>query len=159
MRFEIDKRWTKRLRGKIEGYEFDVGVQTSGPHKRALSKKHGLKTVAGGPARKQGRKSSGQTLQSVSDFSRQQVNVFRAPFKHRTPDINKIFHEFFRVAFKNAPVKKLEAVLLGAVRNPILKQAYGRNKIGTAIKKGFNRLLIDTGQFFKAIAARVRKRV
>lgn len=41
------------------------------------------------------------------------------------------------------------------VRNPILRGAYGRNSAKTAKKKGFNKLLMDTGQLFKNIKARL----
>jgi hypothetical protein len=44
------------------------------------------------------------------------------------------------------------------VRNPILRGDYGRNNLFTQKVKGFNRLMIDTGQFFNNIKARVFKR-
>ena len=41
------------------------------------------------------------------------------------------------------------------VRNPILRGAYGKNSAKTAKTKGFNKLLMDTGQLFKNIKARL----
>ena len=43
------------------------------------------------------------------------------------------------------------------VRNPILRGEYGKNSAKWAAVKGFNDLLMMTGQFFKAIEARFKK--
>ena len=43
------------------------------------------------------------------------------------------------------------------VRNPILRGEYGKNTSPWARKKGFNQLLMMTGQFFKNVKARFKK--
>jgi hypothetical protein len=48
--------------------------------------------------------------------------------------------------------------LQAIVRNPILRGDYGKNKKETIKRKGFDRYMIDTGQFFNSIIARVTKK-
>lgn len=51
--------------------------------------------------------------------------------------------------------QRLINAIQAVVRNPILRGAYGKNSARTAKKKGFNKLLMDTGQLFKNIKARL----
>ncbi len=140
----------------FEQYSFEVGVLQDGPHKVALPKSRGLRVVAGGPARKTGSKVEG-TLAEVSEENRKKTELFTKPFKKKTSDITKFTREFFKLTFKKSTVKKVEVFLQAIVRNPILKGAYGDNTAKTAKTKGFNRFMIDTGQFFRSIKAKVKR--
>lgn len=147
------------LRGKIEPYAFQVGILQDGPHKSAVSKSKGLKSYAGGPARKTGRTAT-STLQEVSKNVRSLLgfNYLRRPFNSKTDDTVRLTKVFLKYALNEGPAaqkKRLENLVQAVVRNPILRGTYGRNKKATAERKGFNRKLIDTAQFFKAIRARV----
>lgn len=162
MRIELGKTWGKKLQGRIQRYEFEVGVLDDKPHKNPIEQgrfeQPQLKSYAGGPVRRTSREagalSIGQVL--VENMKRLNINILAAPFKDRNSDILKFTAEFLKlVTTKKASLKRLENLLQAIVRNPILKQEYGGNSPATADAKGFDRHLFDTGQMFRAIRARV----
>lgn len=158
--------FAKRLKKKVESFQFEVGVIEDKPHFQAVDTPvvgpaQPLKTYAGGPARKQTRTPSGLTTGQVlvENMKRLGVDLLRAPFlKNNNADIQKFTKAFLRTAFAKDSPKRVENLLQAVVRNPILRQDYGPNRSGTADGKGFNRHLIDTAQMFKAIKARVSRR-
>lgn len=159
MKFQFRKPLGQILKGKIEPYAFEVGILRDGPHKSAASKNKGLKSYAGGPARRTGNKVNG-TLGDISKEVRSflGVNYLKKPFQSKSDATTKLATNFLDFALnegKSSKIKRLENLVQAVVRNPILRGAYGRNSKITADIKGFNRKLIDTAQFFKAIQARV----
>lgn len=164
MNIKLDRRFEKQARGRIERFYFDVGVLENKPHKSALSQKRGFKTLAGGPSRKVSRKNSGMTLQDVSQELRAntRINFYTRPFRSkRNQDLLRFIRAFMRLLGLQGVIrekKRVENALQAVVRNPIVRGDYGRNKKVTANIKGFNRLMIDTGQLFKGIVAKVRIR-
>jgi hypothetical protein len=163
---QLGKRWQKKLKNEIEGFEFEVGVLEDKPHR--LPVEHGLfdqpalTSYAGGPVRKATRiasdKSVGEVL--VENMERMNLDLLLQPFKDRSSDILRFTDAFLKMALrKNMSINRVENLLQAIVRNPILKQKYGPNRPGTADAKGFDRHLFDTGQMFKAITARAKKRV
>lgn len=158
----LDKRFEKQARGRIERFYFDVGVLENKPHKVALSQKKGLKALAGGPSRKVGRKSSGLSIADVSEKLRKEtgINFYSRPWKSRkNADLVRFISSFMKLITRGGKLeekKRLENALQAVVRNPITRGEYGRNSKVTEKIKGFNRLMIDTGQLFKAIVAKVR---
>ncbi len=158
---KINGKFRKHLKGVIERRNFEVGVLQDRPHK-IPAKGKGTKTLAGGPARKIGRKSSEFTISEVSNRVRKQtgINFYTRPFRMKqNKEIIRFVKVFFNSLTGRGTTKQLENALQAIVRNPITRGDYGKNKGLTAKIKGFNRLLIDTGQLFKAIRARVTKRV
>lgn len=155
---ELDKRFKDKAKGMFGKYEFEVGVLKNGPHKNALPKSRGLKSFAGGPARRVSSK-SGPTLEQVSKWNRKKTDYLRAPFKKRSSDIIRFSQEFFRLVFGRSEPKRAVNLLQAIVRNPILRGDYGSNKTSTIRKKGFDRYMIDTAQLFKNITARLKKHV
>lgn len=145
----------RTLKAKVESYRFEVGILEDKPH-RAPSKV--LSTYAGGPARRASSRQQG-TLAAVSAGVRAQVgNYLTKPFKDQKNAPAQLFKTFFELIFASNSAskrKRLENLIAAVVRNPILRGAYGRNKKITADNKGFNRKLIDTGQFVRNIKARV----
>ncbi len=185
LEIKLDGRVEKQIRGRIDRFSFEVGVLEDGPHKLALSanrarkqgwKKNnalkpsaalalgGLKSFAGGPARKVGTKSSGLTISQVSERLRKEsgVNFYSKPWKSRqNADLLKVIRSFMKLLSLKGVIqekKRLENALQAVVRNPILRGEYGSNSSATAKRKGFNRFMIDTAQLFKAIKAKVRIR-
>lgn len=161
---KLDRRFGRIAKGRIEKYAFEVGILKDAPHKRPKSKKAGIKSFAGGPSRKISPKSGKTTIAEVSRFVRKlrKINYLIAPFQRTTgknKDIINFTNEFFRYAFGRSQEKRLINLLQAIVRNPILRKDYGTNKKKTVQTKGFNRFMIDTGQLFKSITARVVKRV
>lgn len=147
------------LRKKIEGYSFDVGVLSDKPHKVPG---RGMKSVAGGPARRTGRAYDGKTMSEVSRDARAQlrVNYLVAAFKNRrNQEAVNMMTCFWQMVFgtsKRSKTKRLENLIQAVVRNPLTRADYGKNKSKTAKIKKSNRKFIDTGQLFNSIRAKVK---
>lgn len=167
MNLKLGTSWTKKLEHNIERYQFEVGILNDKPHKdpapTPLFGDPSLGTYAGGPVRKTGTtisdKSTAEIL--IDNMRRMNINLLLRPFQEKNSDILKFTDYFLRLVTgrQGTSEKRIENLLQAIVRNPILKQEYGPNRASTADAKGFNRKLIDTGQMFKAIRARVIKRV
>ncbi len=160
MEIRLDGRFRKQAKGTFEKYEFYVGVLEDRPHKEPGS---GLKSYAGGPARKVSNQPSGKTISEVSEDLRKRtgINIYTRPFSSKqNADILAFTKGFFEFCAGRTQATRLENLLQAIVRNPILRGDYGRNTPVTAKIKGFNRFMIDTAQLFKGIIARVKvKRV
>ncbi len=156
---ELDRRFQKVAKGVYEQYNFDVGILKDSVHKQAQSAKRGLKTIAGGPARKTSQIPDGTTSQISEELRSKFGNFYTKPFRaKKNAEILRFTKSFFDLVQGRSVKKRCENLLQAIVRNPITRGDYGSNKELTAKIKGFNRLMIDTGQFFKAITAKVRMR-
>lgn len=155
---KLDKRFYKKARGVYEKYNFDVGILQDSVHKAARPASKGLKSLYGGPARRTSQKPDG-TMSGISENLRAKVgNFYTAPFKSRANrDIRRLVKNFFDLVQGRTQAKRLENTLQAVIRNPILRGDYGSNKELTRKIKTFDRLMIDTGQFFKSIKAKVRR--
>lgn len=170
MKFEMKLK--ERLEKSLHGYNFEVGVLSGQQHFEPMMNDPGkppqLKSFAGGPARKQSRVPSDLTTGKIliENSKRLGVDLLRAPFKSKNnQEINNFTKAFFTMALSDTNkqgairnAKRLINLVQAIVRNPILRGDYGSNKGTTADAKGFDRLLIDTGQMFKNIRARIRGR-
>lgn len=109
------------------------------------------------------RQPSRLSVADVSRFNREngKVDYLREPFrKPQSADarmLKRFLFEFVKMTAGNTNLKRIENLLQAIVRNPIARGDYGRNKTRTAQRKGFNRLMIDTAQMFRAIKAKVLK--
>jgi len=166
MRVEFGSSWTKKLKGRIERYDFEVGVLEDKVHMDPIVQgrfdEPDLKNYAGGPVRRTSRQKGSLSVGNVlvENMKRLNINILQRPFQERNSDILKFTDYFLKlVVGGKASVKRLENLLQAIVRNPILKQEYGSNKSSTADEKGFDRHLFDTGQMFRAIRAKVKRRV
>lgn len=166
MRLELGKSWGKKLQGRIERYDFEVGVFDDKPHMDPVVTGRfdppQLKNYAGGPVRRTSRQKGELSVAQVlvENMKRLNINILQRPFQERNSEILKFTAEFLKmVTSGKSSIKRLENLLQAIVRNPILKQEYGPNKPATADAKGFDRHLFDTGQMFRAIKARVKRRV
>lgn len=166
-RAQLDSRFKKKVLGHYEGYQFQVGVLKDKPHYAARPASRGLGTLQGGPVRKTNRQKKYGTVARVSESLRKRFkgpsggNIYTDPFRRsRSKDMRAFLRAFnLLVSGKTKNYGAVEAALRAVVRNPILRRTYGANSAVTRKIKTFDRLLIDTGQFFKAITAKVRKRV
>lgn len=154
----LDKKFKKKVRGMFDKYQFEVGVLKDGQHRDPISAGQngaGTKTLAGGPARRQSRKNSDKTISQVSKELRDKtgLNYLTAPFQDPNSEILKFAKEYLKLVFGGSQKKRVENLLQAIIRNPIVRQDYGKNTQATAKIKGFNRLMIDTGQLFKSIKA------
>lgn len=164
MKLQLGKSWEKKLESRIEGFNFEVGILDDKPHKEAVETPRfqtpNLGTYAGGPVRITSRKESGKSIGDVlvENMKRLNINLLWAPFQNPDAEIHKFTRAFLQLVVKKGmSPKRVENLLQAIVRNPILKQEYGRNKSTTADAKGFDRNIIDTGQVFKAIKAKVKR--
>lgn len=164
----LDRSLEQVLIKRFAPYSFQVGILQNGPHYAAMEPttrgknkgKPRLKSFAGGPARRQSRTPDG-TLAGVSKDVRRFLgfNYLMRPFEKDTPARSLIGQTMASLALSEGKIRskrRLENLAQAIVRNPILSRKYGRNKRATAKRKGFNRKLIDTGQLFKAITAKVK---
>ncbi len=162
MQLKLDSRFRKRVEGRFGRYRFEVGVLENGPHYEPRRGKPGLKgedvksAYAGGPIRKKSANAGDLTIAEVSEANRARLgfNYLIVPFKKRTSDIIKFSNEFFKLAFGRSEKRRAENLLQAIVRNPILRGDYGSNSKLTIKIKGFDRIMIDTAQLFKAIKAK-----
>lgn len=161
MQLTLDKRFQKRLKGQFEKYEFMVGVLSDSQHKVPKPKSSGLGSYAGGKVRKSSTKDAGVTVSQVSEENRNRLgfNYLTKPFEKRSSAIIQFTNRFFKVITGASQPKRLENLLQAIVRNPILRGEYGVESASTKKTKGFTRPMIDTAQLFKALTAKVVRRV
>lgn len=163
--FQLENKHSKNLKGRIEGYEFEVGILKDGQHKDALNKSEGLSSLAGGPVRRKSRFKSPRTIAEVSVSIREntRINIYTTPFKSKvSPEIIKFSRQYIKSLVTTGVMKekrRIENLIQAIIRNPITRGEYGKNAKSTAKEKGFNRFLIDTGQLFRAIKARIIRKV
>lgn len=157
MKFEADKTFKNRAKATFGQFEFDVGILKDRPHREAHDRSRGLTSVAGGPARKISRKSSKKTVGEISSGFEQSRNYLSRPFETESRELKLFTEEAVKLCLGQSTYRKVEKLLQAVVRTPILKKKYGRNSLITASIKGFNRFMIDTGQFFNAIKAKVTR--
>lgn len=165
---KMDKRFKNRVMGRYDRYTFETGVADK-PHRMPkeprvlksgkLGKTPKLGSLEGGPVRKTVRQTKSTNLK-IAIKNQRKYKFMTAPFQKRTSkDLRAFIKAFFNLAAgkikKKSDVAKL---VLAVVRNPILRGDYGRNTMITRQIKGFNRLMIDTGQMFKSLRAYVRSR-
>lgn len=156
------------MASRIEGFEFEVGVLDDKPHYDPVdTPRFGqpeIKQYAGGPARKQTRTQGPLSIAEIfiANMERLGINLLLKPFQDESSELRKFTTAFLKLATgdKGMNMKRVENLLQAVVRNPILRQEYGKNSGAAADNKGFDRHLIDTAQMFKnlkARASRVRK--
>lgn len=165
MKLEFGKSFAKKLKGRVEQYEFEIGILENKPHRNpvetTLFGQPELGSYAGGPIRKSTRETGPESTAAifVQNQERLNINLLLRPFQEQNSDIMRFTKTFMEMITRrpNIPKKRLENLLQAIVRNPILRQEYGSNSSQTADNKGFDRHLFDTGQMFKAIKARANR--
>lgn len=164
MRPVLDKRFKKNIKGYFEKYEFEVGILDDKNYRKPLRGESGKKgqdvltSFAGTKVRKASQKRTEIKISQISKENRDRYNYLLKPFKKKTPELQKLLDDFFKFAFGRTEAKRLENTLQAVVRNPILRKKYGSNSSLTKAIKGFDHVMMDTAQFFKAITAKVKTR-
>lgn len=152
----------KIMQGKFGKYDFEVGILENKPHYAPergtnLLDKGALKwySYAGLHLLKWGDNPDG-TLYSVARDLDKAFKWLRRPFTSRkNADVLNVMNSI--IADLNGKPNKQRIIngIQAIVRNPILRGDYGKNSPKTAKKKGFNKLMMATGQFFRNIKARL----
>lgn len=154
----FSKGFKNRVMARYERYDMQVGILEDKPH-RVPRTPRALGSLQGGPVRKMGMKTRG-TVSGVAERMSKRYDFLKRPFRKRTSrDLRALVKAFFNLAsHKTRSYSYTETALRAVVRNPILQGKYGKNSVTTRWIKGFSRVMIDTGQMFKAIKAKVRIR-
>lgn len=153
----------EELQKTINTYNIQVGVFDNVPRKKAVSGKNAkIGTLAGGAIRKSRLANVPTMSGDVAAKLQQKFHWLDRPFRSSNNQSKEIlaFTKYFMttIAYGKKDISSLKRIanlMQAIVRNPILRGDYGRNSPGYAKLKGFNRLLFDTGQFFKSIKAKV----
>ncbi len=153
------------LQKQINKFDMQVGVFDNIPRRKAVhGKKAKVMTFAGGPIRKavaaKVPSMSGEVAADLEKRYRWLSNPFIKSASNQTKDTINFTDYFLRSIVKGdrsaSSLRRIANLLQAIVRNPITRGEYGSNSSEYAKIKGFNRLLFDTGQFFKSITARVK---
>lgn len=147
---------SKKLAFKLDKYQVQVGLLED--KKRKQPKFGEFKNYAGKTLLREGKVSNGASLVEVAEYLDRRYKWLRKPFliknnKEVVLVLNDIVKDMNGQDLKQRILNGFQAV----VRNPILRGEYGHNKDKWAKKKGFNQLLMMTGQFFKNVKARFKK--
>lgn len=155
------------IEGKLSKYRFAVGIlenkQHYAPREILIGKKNGKPFYkkewyyyAGLNLLKHGNEVDG-TLYSIAKELDQEYKWLRKPFMLQSnEDVINVLNFIVENMNGKDNLQRIVNAVQAVVRNPILRGSYGRNSARTAKKKGFNKLLMSTGQFFKNIKARLR---
>lgn len=147
---------SKRLAFKLEKYEVEVGLLSDKRRKKPLFGQY--KSYAGKTLLREGALSTGASLVEVAEYLDKNYKWLRKPFliaknKELVTVINDIVKDMNGQDLKKRILNGFQAV----ARNPILRGEYGFHSAKWAKRKGFNQLMMMTGQFFKNINARYKK--
>jgi hypothetical protein len=116
------------------------------------------RSLYGVTARRASRKASKETTKEVFQSMSSRYDFLLKPFwMSSNKDVMNMARDFWRYFFGRSAPKRLENLAQAIIRNPILKRKYGSNAQKTIETKGFDHVMIDTGQMFKSITARLRK--
>lgn len=147
---------TKKIARRVGNYNFEVGILNN--EKKRLAKTGSSKSFAGMKISASGKTSKDKSLVEVAGIlEKYYFKWLRAPFKlAQNEDVGRVVKEMSRQIFGKSSIdnKKLENAVQAVIRNPILRGDYGNNKQSVIKRKGFDKLGISTGQFFKAIKAK-----
>ncbi len=160
---DINLKVIPELQKQIDSYNIQVGVFDNTIRKKPDSGKktrHG--TLAGGPIRL-GRKIDDSGASEVASDLQAKYHWLDKPFRSASNQSKETiaFANYFLSCIakgekKQDMLRRIANLVQAIVRNPITRKEFGSNTAQWAKVKGFNRLMFDTGQFFKSITARVK---
>ena len=147
---------SKKLAFKLDKYQVEVGLLSNKRRKKPIFGKY--KTYAGKILLREGKASNGADMVEVAKVLDKRYKWLRKPFllannKEVVAVLDDIVKDMNGQDLKKRILNGFQAV----VRNPILRGQYGMNTDKWAKRKGFNNLLMMTGQFFKSINARFKE--
>lgn len=158
MKIEFKNAFMKNLEREFQKVTVEVGLLTA-------SRRHppvvpnSPRSLYGVTARRASGKSTNETMKEVFQSMSSRYDFLLKPFSMSSnEDVMNLARNFWKYFFGRSAAKRLENLAQAIIRNPILKRKYGSNAQKTIETKGFDHVMIDTGQMFKSITARVVKR-
>jgi hypothetical protein len=136
----------------------EVGIFESKQIKIAKNKKAGLKNVGSSKARLISNKQSDQTTADNLERLENKYKLLSKPLDSSSSDYNQFMDAWINLACDNTPanLNKAKNSLKATIIKPVLNSAYGFNTTDTVKRKGFNKLMIDTGQTLKALEVKIK---
>lgn len=155
-RFVPVESLNKFVNKKLKKLDVNVGVLVDGPAAK-WKREQAAVPLAGGPHNKIAGNAT-TSLREVMDKMVVRFNILLAPWKNRNnQEAREVTSALIDELNHGAPKRnRLPNAVQAVIRNPITRQEYGDNTQGWAMKKGFNRLMINTGRLFRAIVARFK---
>lgn len=161
----VGKGLDQVLQGKFDKYQFQVGILQNKQHYAPARKLVGFRNgnpvyekswynFAGIQLLRAGNKVDG-TLKGVAKEMDEAYKWLRRPWEiSKNKDLIGIIHYIVEDINGRENKQRILNGIQAVVRNPILRGDYGKNSRKRAKEKGFNKLMMATGQFFKNIKAR-----
>ena len=133
----------------------EVGVINGKLRKQADTSKKGLKAVGNQVARKIKNKQTNQSTADILELLDNNYGVLKKPldYNNNTTEYRVFIESMISYADKKNTLNanRLKNSLKAVIFKPIFASVYGSNSLKTKKIKGFDKLLIDTGQTIKAI--------
>lgn len=155
--------WTLKLKHKVEAYEAVAGIKNA--PRRDVARPRAIGLYAGGAVRKTSPSRTGQTATQIAAYVMNFAgNIFTIPFQMGTnQDILKFSRAYVKELLDSRGSsitnnRRVKNLMQAIIRNPILRGDYRMHDKKTKAKKGFERSLIDTGQFFRSIQVIIKRK-
>lgn len=152
MKIEGDN-FAQILQVDLDKYQVEVGVLQDKVTYNAVPGR--FKTYAGQRLAVTGRKARGTLVEAAQELDKR-FHWLERPWRlERNQDVQQVVSDMIEsINMRDAGKQRVLNGMQAVIRNPILGNYYGRNSIRWAKIKGFNKLLMWTGQFFQNIRAR-----
>jgi hypothetical protein len=152
---------SKKIQKELGKYSFEVGILADAnkkKRKKGATKNYAGLTISGTGSDAKTKGGGKISLVYIAQvLEKYHFKWLTKPFTlANNKEIIAVVKEIAEQTFgkKSPDNRRLENAVQAVVRNPILRGDYGNNASSTVKQKGFNKLGIDTGQFFKAIRAK-----
>lgn len=144
----------KIIQVELDKYQVELGILKNEPKKLPLYGQ--FKTYAGIRLLRDSKNTSGTLVDVAIDLDNR-FKWLRKPFaSQNNKEVVQVVNDIVKSMNGRADKQRVLNGMQAIIRNPILRGEYGQNSQKTAKEKGFNKLLMATGQFFKNIKARFK---
>lgn len=146
-------RFAEVIQVELDKYEVEVGILADKPIYEPIQGKY--KSYAGLRLAAVGRKISG-SLVDIAHQLNKRFHWLERPWRlEENQDVQQVVNDIIEsINMNNSGKQRVLNGMQAIIRNPILGDYYGKNSARWAKIKGFNKLLMYTGQFFQNIKAR-----
>lgn len=145
--------FAETIQVELDKYRMEVGILEDEPKREALKGK--FKIYAGQTLAVAG-KTTDESLTDVAKRLDQRFHWLERPFRlPENQDVQQVVSDIAQsINMNHAGKRRVLNGVQAVIRNPILGNYYGGNSAKAIQVKGFDKLLMWTGQFFQNIRAR-----